>query len=169
MWMGHFKAEIKSCAKKNSDKFSYCSCHVAFIHFSILLYPMLADVSCICITFWLDDSSGLWLVHSVTFSLVFSGTICAAVGWWNQCCDWLPCSLDNVTCAISLSVAEQYESFLKFNHDQLQRRFGHCEMSCKYFDFRRMYVTRVDEFCSDFVPLRFDALSGFQLILLSAP
>lgn len=27
---------------------------------------------------------------------------------------------------------EQYEAFLKFNHDQLHRRFGNSEMSCKY-------------------------------------
>lgn len=30
---------------------------------------------------------------------------------------------------LNCKMAEQYESFLKFNHDQLQRRFGHSEMS----------------------------------------
>jgi len=30
---------------------------------------------------------------------------------------------------LTCKLAEQYESFLKFNHDQLQRQFGHSEMS----------------------------------------
>ena len=28
--------------------------------------------------------------------------------------------------------SEQYEAFLKFNHDQLHRRFGESAASCKY-------------------------------------
>ena len=34
---------------------------------------------------------------------------------------------------IFLSFIEQYEAFLKFNHDQIQRRFnGDTPASCKY-------------------------------------
>lgn len=30
---------------------------------------------------------------------------------------------------LNCKLAEQYEAFLKFNHDQLHRRFGNSEMS----------------------------------------
>ncbi|KAK7492019.1 hypothetical protein BaRGS_00016683 [Batillaria attramentaria] len=34
---------------------------------------------------------------------------------------------------LNCKLAEQYEAFLKFNHDQLHRRFGSTEMSCEFF------------------------------------
>lgn len=30
-------------------------------------------------------------------------------------------------------IAEQYEAFLKFNYDQIQRRYGERPASCKYY------------------------------------
>jgi len=35
---------------------------------------------------------------------------------------------------------EQYEAFLKFNHDQLARRFGESAASCKYTVFIQQFV-----------------------------
>ena len=38
----------------------------------------------------------------------------------------------NVDLSMLALFLEQYEAFLKFNHDQLHLRFGHSDMSCKY-------------------------------------
>ncbi|CAL1537484.1 unnamed protein product [Lymnaea stagnalis] len=40
---------------------------------------------------------------------------------------------ENYDKVLSNKLSEQYEAFLKFNHDQLQKRFGNAPMSCKFF------------------------------------
>jgi len=42
---------------------------------------------------------------------------------------------DVMQCAICFAVyvcSEQYEAFLKFNYDEISRRFGETAASCKY-------------------------------------
>lgn len=39
-----------------------------------------------------------------------------------------------------ISLSEQYEAFLKFNHDQIHRRFGDTPVSCEYILFNTLNV-----------------------------
>jgi len=44
-------------------------------------------------------------------------------------------------------ITEQYEAFLKFNHDQIQRRFsGESVASCKYLAFENSCIFRTFRF-----------------------
>lgn len=57
---------------------------------------------------------------------------------------------------ISLSsFSEQYEAFLKFNHDQIHRRFGDTPVSCEYILFNMLNVRITVDMWKNYEPQHF--------------
>lgn len=51
-----------------------------------------------------------------------------------------------------ISLSEQYEAFLKFNHDQIHRRFGDTPVSCEYILFNTLNVRITVDMLKNYEP-----------------
>lgn len=54
-----------------------------------------------------------------------------------------------------ISLSEQYEAFLKFNHDQIHRRFGDTPVSCEYILFNTLNVRITVDMWKNYEPQHF--------------
>lgn len=59
------------------------------------------------------------------------------------------------------SFSEQYEAFLKFNHDQIHRRFGDTPVSCKYILFNTLNVRITVDMWKNYEPQHFTLYYDF--------
>ena len=67
--------------------------------------------------------------------------------------------------------SEQYEAFLKFNYDQISRRFGETAASCKYSQYTCIYIQEDCTFDVIRGEIEVEALNAFcciQCILSTA-